>query len=97
MFGKLPKEITMFIFEIAEIEWLYNESRVVGSGKVNTRCNYILTRGPRKGLVCGVRCRVNEGGKCAKHGNGPMFIRKRTSNIIPYKKPPSLKLLCNKL
>ncbi len=94
MIGKLPKEITEFIFEIAEIEWLGNESRVVGSGKVNTRCSHILSRGPRKGLVCGVRCRVNEGGKCAKHGNGPMFIRKRTSGIRRYKRPPPLKLIC---
>ena len=94
MIGKLPKEITEFIFEIVEIEWVGNESRVVGSGKVNTRCSHILSRGPRKGLVCGVRCRVNEGGKCAKHGNGPMFIRKRTSGIRRYKRPPPLKLIC---
>ena len=94
MFGKLPIEITEFIFEIAEIEWVCNESRVVGSGKVNTRCSHILTSGPRRGLVCGVRCRVNEGGKCAKHGSGPMFIRKRESNIVRYKRPPPLKLIC---
>ena len=94
MFGKLPKEITMFIFKIAEIEWEGNELRVVGNGKVNTRCSHILSRGPRKGLLCGVRCRVNEGGKCAKHGNGPMFIRKRVSNIVRYNKPPTFALIC---
>ena len=94
MFGKLPKEITMLIFKIAEIEWEGNELRVVGNGKVNTRCSHILSRGPRKGLLCGVRCRVNEGGKCAKHGNGPMFIRKRASNIVRYNKPPTFALIC---
>ena len=97
MFDILPIEISQEIFQIAERQWLVNEQSIVGSGKVNARCNHTFLRGPRKGKQCGVRCRVNEGGKCAQHGSGPMFMRRRMSNIVRYKKPPKCRQICKSL
>ena len=35
--------------------------------RYDVNCDFVMTRGARKGQPCGVGCRSGEGGRCAKH------------------------------